>query len=446
MKLNPPPTHVRQGVAKSTFTQRSFFDGTFFKSAMACCGVCTEATPKLITCPSCDFATCKSCQKRYEKPACMLCRVNFSREFCRFHFGSVYVSKVYRPFAHSIRLEAERFALPAAQPFVDWELNRRKIVENRRFGMYTPIPAKPARPPEPESGNGFACPSSECRGFVFAGKCGLCRKKVCAHCREFSQDEHVCDANTVETLKALAKDTKSCPNCRTPIHKTEGCDHMKCTFCGSHFSYKTLRVLKTSTNHHYDAAAPINASTSTNAADLCELDFSDGIPRDAFSGPRDLVKLLYDDRDTILFMFESCFEEEKIIAKASDALHDARVRFLLKEISETRWSSTIMKLSDVRDRGLACAEILRLLLVELKLLQHEAHSSRDSANIKVKLVNLYAMARGSFDRVHDEFSGERISVRSMEDVDKGIPCVYSGVRDTLPPGSTSAASTSAAQQ
>jgi len=43
-----------------------------------------------------------------------------------------------------------------------------------------------------------------------------------------------------ETLKWLSKRTKACPNCRTPIEKNDGCDHMYCAppgGCGHHFNW-----------------------------------------------------------------------------------------------------------------------------------------------------------------------------------------------------------------
>ena len=52
--------------------------------------------------------------------------------------------------------------------------------------------------------------------------CGLCDVKYCKECNEQLSDDHVCDPKTVETMKLLNKDSKSCPKCGTVIHKTSG--------------------------------------------------------------------------------------------------------------------------------------------------------------------------------------------------------------------------------
>lgn len=40
------------------------------------------------------------------------------------------------------------------------------------------------------------------------------------------------------TLKALAKDSQNCPRCNVLISRSQGCNHMTCTNCGTHFCYR----------------------------------------------------------------------------------------------------------------------------------------------------------------------------------------------------------------
>jgi hypothetical protein len=92
-----------------------------------------------------------------------------------------------------------------------------------------------------------ACPATNCRGFLStAWKCGLCEIWVCPDCHEIKGKDrdapHVCDKQTLETVKLLASDTRQCPKCPTMIFKIDGCDQMYCTQCHTAFSWRTGHV------------------------------------------------------------------------------------------------------------------------------------------------------------------------------------------------------------
>ena len=62
------------------------------------------------------------------------------------------------------------------------------------------------------------CCDPECHGYVSsAWKCGVCDKFSCTHCHEIKgitkeeTDAHVCNPDTVETIKLMKADTKPCP-------------------------------------------------------------------------------------------------------------------------------------------------------------------------------------------------------------------------------------------
>jgi hypothetical protein len=99
------------------------------------------------------------------------------------------------------------------------------------------------------------CPAQDCAGFLNTSwECGLCATKACKHCREPVTDpeSHVCNPDTVETVKAIAKEAKPCPKCGTLISKISGCDQMWCTQCKTAFSWNTGRIETTVIhNPHY---------------------------------------------------------------------------------------------------------------------------------------------------------------------------------------------------
>ena len=53
-----------------------------------------------------------------------------------------------------------------------------------------------------------ACLSENCRGFLADNYvCGICKKEFCEKCHEEKHEGHVCDPNTVKSIKLLKKDT-----------------------------------------------------------------------------------------------------------------------------------------------------------------------------------------------------------------------------------------------
>ena len=100
------------------------------------------------------------------------------------------------------------------------------------------------------------CADSACNGFVSsAWKCATCDKHTCAHCRELKAERddhaHVCNPDSVASVALLKNDTKPCPNCKVPVHKTDGCDQMFCTQCKRLWSWNTGRFETRGHNPHY---------------------------------------------------------------------------------------------------------------------------------------------------------------------------------------------------
>ncbi len=55
--------------------------------------------------------------------------------------------------------------------------------------------------------------------------CSICRAVTCTKCREIIKDEeqHVCDKDTLETVRFIEDTSKPCPSCGSLIHKISGC-------------------------------------------------------------------------------------------------------------------------------------------------------------------------------------------------------------------------------
>jgi len=96
------------------------------------------------------------------------------------------------------------------------------------------------------------CPAENCKGYITGSwDCGICRGKVCSHCREVFQEKHVCNKDIVNSVNRVKDESKPCPKCHVPIFKISGCDQMWCTLCKTGFSWNTGYIERDIHNPHY---------------------------------------------------------------------------------------------------------------------------------------------------------------------------------------------------
>lgn len=79
-----------------------------------------------------------------------------------------------------------------------------------------------------------------------ARQCPICGWVNCRDCGMSYHGSHVCMSDNIATMALLRHDTKPCPRCRVPIHKTSGCDHMWCPQCHVEFDWHTLAISRVS--------------------------------------------------------------------------------------------------------------------------------------------------------------------------------------------------------
>lgn len=246
------------------------------------CTICFEDWTKTnrlkVTCPFCDFESCKTCTQTYilsssQEPHCMSCKHELNRAFIDTFCTKRFRNKEFREHWETILFDREQARMPETQAFVTRELDIGNLritytyllhisrqldhfpercrthlsailyeqVTNildtidalREGGRTAPVVELTAR-----------CPSGECRGFVRDDwVCGICHVAYCQECHGVLGDQgHTCDPDTVKTVKLLRRDTKPCPTCHTPIHKIEGCSQMWCTQCHTAFDWRTGHV------------------------------------------------------------------------------------------------------------------------------------------------------------------------------------------------------------
>lgn len=109
-----------------------------------------------------------------------------------------------------------------------------------------------------------ACPKDGCSAFLNEEfTCSLCQTAVCKKCHEIlptasssssagAEEAHMCNEDTVASIKAVQAEARPCPSCTTLISKIDGCDQMWCTQCKTSFSWRT-GLVETGVTHnpHY---------------------------------------------------------------------------------------------------------------------------------------------------------------------------------------------------
>ena len=247
------------------------------------CSICFEglnaSNHRPICCPfdSCAKTACRSCYQTFlcgddvSVPKCMFCSTQFTHSQLQ-HLGltKTFLAGEFAKHQQDILFAQEQAMLPAAQAAVAHDKLVKNIDDQIR-DIHAQIKALTAlkddlvqtkrqlQRHDPSTADADAvhqfihrCADSDCNGFVSsAWKCATCDKHTCAHCRELKTNDHVCNPDSVASVALLKADTKPCPNCKIPVHKTEGCDQMFCTQCKRLWSWNTGKFETRGHNPHY---------------------------------------------------------------------------------------------------------------------------------------------------------------------------------------------------
>ena len=243
------------------------------------CQICVNGVNltkhKIINCPYCQFAACRTCCETYvlneTSFKCMSpdCGREWTRQFQTTVFTATFINGRLKQRREQLLFDNERALLPSTQPVVETMIKRENLEKNlsevkkkmnelsiQRYAIMHEIHLLRTNQPSERTEFIKSCPDSNCRGFLSSQwKCGICEKWSCPHCHEVKGENrdapHECNPETVATVSLLANDTKPCPKCRTRIFKINGCDEMFCTNCHTGFNWRTGRIQETIHNPHY---------------------------------------------------------------------------------------------------------------------------------------------------------------------------------------------------
>lgn len=304
------------------------------------CAVCITEKKKVLICPSCSSIACVECQEQYQVPACVNCATKFTETFFKKTGNEKLIKTLLRPIEENLFWEREKALLSSTQALVDWEIEVEQLSKQIRFGYQVKFPPKPFLTISSTGSSVFPCPSSDCRGFILPkdGKCGFCKKTVCLRCREFMFMDHSCKQEILDTLEILQKDSKPCPKCSVRITRTEGCNHMFCTYCRTHFDWLSMKILSNSTNHHYDKTPAYSKFFKQKKAESCddnvfiEMVSSQSLPKSFLQ--TDLYRWLWKESRIVKEFVRERLNREKLLEEHDQALIKLRMQFLRKQLSE----------------------------------------------------------------------------------------------------------------
>ena len=221
------------------------------------------------------------------------------------------------------------------------------------------------------------CPAEDCRGFLStAYKCGVCDKKTCSDCLELLPSEadvtaHTCNPQSVESAKAIKKETRPCPKCGSRIFKIDGCDQMWCTVegCGTAFSWTSGHVVTGRVhNPHYYEWLRRNGGQAAPDREIGDIPCG-GIPAN-WVFTRLVIRepnLAIDEKNKILEIHRNIVEFEARLndypaRPAANANKDINVSYLMNGISEAEWQRNLEHAEARFNRKKEIGQILQTLI------------------------------------------------------------------------------------
>ena len=343
------------------------------------CPICITTVSKSnwVSCPYCEFSTCKKCQCKYvldndKDSHCMSCSRAWDRDVQFEIYNKTFVNKELKNHRENILMDRERSLLPATQPAVEQEMRRLKAVKTMdnlreeyriarqrlndiRHEMWrTQRIIYRGEETMPDSNKTFLhkCPNEGCRGFLStAWKCGICKMYTCPECNEVKGDNrdapHECSPENVETMRMIRKECKNCPGCGTSIFRVHGCDQMWCTKCHTPFSWRTGLLITNGAIHnpHFYAYQQQNgAANEIHANNQCGMVTNHRLMTE-LSKHRSVAQIAR----VLMTIHRIVIHTEQVELPRYPMNHnerqntDLRVRYMMNKITDEAWKKELQK-------------------------------------------------------------------------------------------------------
>ena len=403
------------------------------------------------TCPKCSYTVCKPCQTQYAKGDCANCHFEFPRSFVAENLGADFYKDVVVPTIIRELMVEQRVNLETVdvQGMVSWLRQCEDIRKNSRFGKRQEFPPKPTQTGVTLSTK-YLCPIGDCRGMIVGTTCNVCKEVCCVHCHEKLLDgSHVCN----EDAKLVISESKPCPKCFSLIHKSDGCDAMHCTSCGTRFNWVTLALNEQNSNNHYLNSkifgVRLNGVRPNENGDDDFCIFSnrlDRVPRDAIERyasesvfahgehsvvacPSELIRFLYTITGAVRNYKIRKFDENVLIMNLQSRTHDLRVQYLMKKISEKVWEQRVYYYHTQYKAYMIHADIVNVYLsvtdgfqIEVRDAIQRNASMEVYEDIVVRFKQLTTICNQSFTELHKDYpiDSTQLYIRNMDDSDETV--------------------------
>ena len=400
-----------------------------------CCEKFNKSHRKVVTCQFCELSACRTCIKYYLTSTtnlanCMGCNKPWDRKFLQSSLTKSYFSKGWKEHRKTILFETEKARLAEAMPKVEQVIQIKKLKKDYdilkteedkilekwrkakdatakiRSIMYNIKHIK-------GSSRVFMkrCPGDECNGFLSTGyKCGLCELRVCSKCNDAMgytancKDDHECDPDMVASAELIRDETRPCPQCAAPIFKISGCDQMWCTSCNIAFSWKSgMKVSGTIHNPHYyefmkqNGGNAVQNPGAVNCGGLPDYSHMRSVSRLCTAKLKhrrcDLLigKIFALHRSAVHFQGVVLDETRRTIQRNRDN-EDLRVKFIMKDIDEEKFKSTLIRRDNDFEKKQALLYIYELMgnvfvetIIGMYNLSHTYVNNTDTGNVKITI-------------------------------------------------------------
>jgi hypothetical protein len=345
----------------------------------------------------------------------MNCKKPWNRETISESFGKTFVGKEYKQKRERDLFETEKALMPETQEFATRqkrikELNEEisfvkeylRVLKRQRLLLEAGV-AEPSTSGEKKSGPTIKCPVENCRGFVNSSDhtCGICETKICKDCREplgGKASEHTCDPNTLETVRLLNKDTKSCPKCGVGIHKIEGCDQMYCTQCHTAFSWRTGEIVigERIHNPHYYEYLRRTGGGAEPRREVGDIPCG-GLPADWQMRP-------YYANNGIMIAFRNFVHIERVEFRNYRTNHiennrDLRIKYLNNEITEEQFRRTLQRREKTTEKKREILQVLNTCVIVGSEILRKLLSEKDETKSMHEIAGLRTFTNESMEKI-----------------------------------------------
>ncbi len=343
------------------------------------CQICCEEDQPCYKCDQTDKCSivCKTCFLTWGKPLCMQCNHQLSRIELVAWIGYRDYDKHISPYWVNIHINHEKTRLPIIRLYIEW--CDYKVYKKRfdRWGTQKVARGFVAKPhldqlnldnftsddlADVASANSayFPCTKSSCKGLVLFSKCSVCLASYCPKCLEIDEGsgKHRCSPAALESVQEIKKSSKPCPACRYIITKDGGCDHMRCSNCGTRFTWSTGKI---------DAAHNTNPLPDSEVFGKMVKSGAVVTVASETASASDIEYILYERDSSAIAKFASAiYDTDKLKTRFNSDIIKLRMKFVKGQVDEPTWGRQLLRLMDTYECSALLNDTLMLHATRLK--------------------------------------------------------------------------------